>query len=77
MIPQKKTEIKNYALTGTIYRWKMHYQSQKGSSVFQIIKTQVMSSSQYQKERKTASTVTTTVFGKKIKEGLVVKTKKK
>ena len=45
----------------------MHYHPQKGSAVFQIYKkTQGMSVSQDQKEKKTASTVTTTFFGQKI-----------
>ena len=44
----------------------MHHQPNKGSSVFQIYETQGMSGSQDQREKKTASTVTTTFFGQKI-----------
>ena len=43
----------------------MHYQPKKAAVSFKFVKTQVMSGSQNQKERKTASTVTTTSFGKR------------
>ena len=43
----------------------MHYQPKKAAVSFKFVKTQVMSGSQNQKERKTASTVTTTFFGQK------------
>ena len=44
----------------------MHHQTQKGTTLFKLVKTQIMSGSQDQKERKTASTVTTFFFEQKI-----------
>ena len=43
----------------------MHYQPKKAALSFKFMKTQGMSGSQDQKERKTASTVTTTISDKK------------
>ena len=45
---------------------KRHYQSQKGSSIFQIYENSRNVFSQDQKERKTASNVKTFFFGQKI-----------
>ena len=44
----------------------MHYQPKKAALTFNFVTTQGLSGSQDQKERKTASTVTTTFFGQKI-----------
>ena len=59
-----KTNIKHSQVTSTSK--KMHYQLQKGSSVFQIYENKECLVVKTKKERKTASTVTTTFFGQKI-----------
>ena len=43
----------------------MHYQPKKAALSFKFVKTQGMSGSQDQKEKKTASTMTTAFFGPK------------
>ena len=63
MIPQKKLKsiIKHSQVTSTK---KMHYQPTKAALTFKFEKTQGMSDSQDQKERKTASTETKTFSDK-------------
>ena len=66
MIPQKN-EIKNLALPGTKNLFEKSIINPKKEALsFKFMKTQGMSGGQDQKERKTASTVTTTFFGQKI-----------
>ena len=66
MIQQKKLKSKTKHSQVPLKGKKCIINPIKAALSFKFIKTQVMSSSQYQKERKTASTVTTTFFGQKI-----------
>ena len=59
-----KSKIKDYQVTSTNEKGIVNIK--KAALSFNFIKTQVMSGSQDQKERKTASTVTTIFFGQKV-----------
>ena len=66
MVPLKKmkSKIKDYQVTSTNEKGIVNIK--KAALSFKFIKTQGMSGSQDQKERKTASTVTTIFFGQKV-----------
>ena len=66
MIPQKKTEIKTKHSQVSLTSKQGIINPKKAALSFKFMKTQVMSGSQDQKKRKTASTVTTFFFGQKI-----------
>ena len=64
MIPQKKTEIKTKHSQVPITSKQCIINPKKAALSFKLMKTQGMSGSQDQKERKTASTVTKTFSDK-------------
>ena len=66
MIPQKKLKSKTKHSKVPLTSKQGMIDPKKAALSFAFVKTQGMSGSQDQRERKTASTVTTTVFGQKI-----------
>ena len=62
---RKKSETNNYALPVPLISYKGITKPKKAALSFKFVKTQKMSGSQDQKERKTASTLTTIVFEQK------------
>ena len=66
MIPEKKVKsIINHSKV-PLTSYKGITKPKKAPLSFKFVKTQIMSGSQHQKERKTASTVTTIFFKQKI-----------
>ena len=66
MIPGKKVKSIIRPSQVPLTSYKGITKPKKAPLSFKIVKTQIMSGSQDQKERKTASTVTTIVFNQKI-----------
>ena len=62
----KKTETQNKHSDVPLTSKQGMINSKKAALIFKIMKNQVMSGSQDQKEKKTASTLTTNFFGQKI-----------
>ena len=66
MIPEKKVKSKIKHSQVPLTSYKGITKPKKAPLSFKFVKTQIMSGSQDQKERKTASTVTTIFFKQKI-----------